>query len=167
MDRQQVEMFVRGEYPRVVAVVGFACGDFGRAEDAVQEVLASLLERKVDITNPSAWIVTAALNRVRSGERRLSAERRALERFRRAAPTDLTFAADLDEEVLGAMRALPARQREIAGMYYLLDFAVADIARALQVSDGTVKTQLHRARSTLRELLDPNAAREEDDHVGR
>lgn len=150
MDRPSLEAFVRTDYPRVVAAVGFASGDHVGAEDAVHDVLASLLGSEIEVRDPRAFIVTAAMNRVRSRERRRGAERRALDRFRAQPPLPGDPPVAVDDEILAALRALPHRQRETVALHYLLDMAVADVATTLGVSVGTVKTQLHRARATLR-----------------
>lgn len=159
MDRPDLEAFVRNEYPRVVAAVGFASGDRVGAEDAVQDVLASLLGSDVEVRDPRAFVVTAAMNRVRSRERRRGAERRAMDRFRARPPLPgaAPDAPDVpDDEVLEALRELPHRQREAVALHYLLDMAVTEVATTLGVSVGTVKTQLHRARAALRERLGPD-----------
>jgi RNA polymerase sigma-70 factor (ECF subfamily) len=48
---------------------------------------------------------------------------------------------------------LPERQREIVLLHYYLDASVADTAAAMGISEGTVKTQLHRARAKLADAL--------------
>lgn len=169
MDRQRLEGFVREEYPRVVAAVGFACGDRAAAEDAVQDVLAATLEREFEVTNLRGWVVAAALNRVRSGARRRDAEGRAFERLLRR-PATVASPPEPDDVVLEVLRSLPERQRQITALHYLLDMSVAEVAATLEVSDGTVKTQLHRAREALRSRLDHRPSgenEEEDDHVRR
>lgn len=172
MDEQRLVAFVEDEYARVVAAVGFACGDRAWAEDAVQDVLASLLERDVAIRDARVWVVVAAMNRVRSGARRRGAELRAVERLRRLPARPVASPNVVDDEVLAALRALPERQREITALHYLLDMSVAEVADSLGIAEGTVKTQLHRARETLRHHLDPTVESdrhddEEVDHVDR
>jgi RNA polymerase sigma-70 factor, ECF subfamily len=48
---------------------------------------------------------------------------------------------------------LPRRQREVVVLHYFLDLAVDDIAAQLNVTSGTVKTSLHRARAALATVL--------------
>jgi len=48
---------------------------------------------------------------------------------------------------------LPRQQKQVCVLHYLLDHSVVSIAEALGVSEGTVKTQLHRARKSLAERL--------------
>ncbi|MBS1837431.1 MAG: sigma-70 family RNA polymerase sigma factor [Actinobacteria bacterium] len=155
MDRVTIEAFVRSDYPRVVAAVGFACGDRSLAEDAVQDVLAGLLVEDREIRSLPGWVVAAALNRVRSGERRRGAEQRAFVRLasRPVTSGDGVAVGSVEDDLLVALRRLPTRQREIVALHYLLDMSVDEVAATLGVSDGTVKTQLHRARATLRGCL--------------
>jgi RNA polymerase sigma-70 factor (ECF subfamily) len=46
-------------------------------------------------------------------------------------------------------------------MHYYLDNSVLDIADGLGISEGTVKTQLHRARQALSALLGTDDERDE------
>jgi RNA polymerase sigma factor (sigma-70 family) len=55
--------------------------------------------------------------------------------------------------VLDAMRALPERQREVLALRYYLDLSEAEIADALGISRGAVKSHASRGSATLRSLL--------------
>jgi RNA polymerase sigma-70 factor (ECF subfamily) len=55
--------------------------------------------------------------------------------------------------VLAALDRLPAGQREVFLLRYVEDMALGEIAAVLRVSEGTVKTQLHRAIGRLRARL--------------
>ena len=61
---------------------------------------------------------------------------------------------------MAALVRLPRRQRETIVLRYLCDLPEADVALALGVSAGTVKTHLHRAIASLR--ADMGADLEED-----
>ena len=55
--------------------------------------------------------------------------------------------------IAAAVRALPRRQRECVVLRFYLDASTAETAAALGVSEGSVKTHLHRALGALaREL---------------
>ncbi|MGH3400377.1 MAG: sigma factor-like helix-turn-helix DNA-binding protein [Streptosporangiaceae bacterium] len=58
-------------------------------------------------------------------------------------------------DLLAALRALPARQREVVTLRLLLDLDADTTARVLGIAPGTVHTHLHRAVATLRGAL-PN-----------
>ena len=144
-----------GEYPRVVAAVRLITGDREAAPDAVQEALAGILASPPakEIDNLAAYVTVVASNKVRDLQRRRGAESRAYDKL----PVQRDIATDelsaLDTDVAAAIRSLPDRQRDICIHHYLLDHSVDDIAKAMAISSGTVKTQLHRARATLAAVL--------------
>jgi RNA polymerase sigma-70 factor (ECF subfamily) len=139
------------------------CGSRAAAEDAVQEALARAWERSErgeHIESLKAWVTTVAVNLLRSGFRRLRAERRARARAGRADKPQLTASEDLID-IRKALMALPRRQREATVLRYYLDMDVTEVAGAMGVSEGTAKTTLHRARRAmareLREQIDEEA----------
>ncbi len=147
----RVRAFVDAEYGRVVAAVALATRDRDQAEDAVQDALVKLMRDGHEPDNVAAWVTVVAINNARTRHRRADAERRAVSRLVWPEPDEPS--ADR-ATIAEAVRALPERQREIATMYYYLDTSVADIAVALNVTDGTVKTQLSRARAALAKTLE-------------
>jgi RNA polymerase sigma factor (sigma-70 family) len=56
-------------------------------------------------------------------------------------------------DVVLALAALPRRQREVAVLRYYLDLSTADIADQMRTSEGTVKSQLSKARAHLADAL--------------
>ena len=130
------------------------------AEDAVQDAVIAAwerLERGDPIDRLDAWIATVALNRSRSGVRRLGAERCARARLSAAAPSE---PGPDSVDVRRALAALPRRQREAAVLRYVLDLTTAEVATAMRTSEGTVKSTLAKARAHLADAL---ALREETD----
>ncbi|MFE9656983.1 sigma-70 family RNA polymerase sigma factor [Micromonospora sp. NPDC006431] len=59
----------------------------------------------------------------------------------------------LREVVVGALRALPARQRAAVVFRYLEDLPIADVAAAMGCSEGAVKSHAARGLARLREVL--------------
>jgi RNA polymerase sigma-70 factor (ECF subfamily) len=169
MDDAAIRTWIGTDHERVVRALTLICGDRQRAEDAVQDALLDVWGGRRQVDDLSAWVTRAALNRIRSGFRRVAAERRALERLASRAATSEPDAGDggIDARVARALVVLPPSQREIVVLHYLLDLSVADVAARLGVVEGTVKTQLHRARASLRAAVgDPRSASvEEEDHV--
>jgi RNA polymerase sigma-70 factor (ECF subfamily) len=166
MERDELRLFVERDYARVVAALGWACGDRVAAEDAVQDVLATEWLRSNHVHNVPAWVTRAALNRLRSTARRRGAEARAVERLGQASMLLVEVPAPFDPLLAEELHRLPPRQREIVVLHYLLDMSVADISDTLGITDGTVKTQLHRARSSLRARLSSGDPSEEEvNHV--
>lgn len=171
LDEPTIRMFLATEYPKLVAAVGLIAGSRAAGEDAVQEALARAWERSERgerIESLGAWVTTAATNLARSRWRRLRAERRARERIvSMAAGAPGTAegpgrSAELAMDLRRALDGLPKRQREATVLHYYLGHDVAAVARLLGVSDGTIKTSLHRARRALGEAL----GEKENDVVG-
>jgi RNA polymerase sigma-70 factor (ECF subfamily) len=155
--RAELVEFMRHDYPRVVASVALVAGDRDGAEDAVQDAVAALWQRTDGFRpdNVAAWVTVAAANRCRTAHRRRGAESRALERLGPPpAATDDPAASIGDAATLAAaLQRLPDRQRHIAVLHYVGDHSVATIASVLGVHEGTVKTQLSRARAALAAAL--------------
>jgi RNA polymerase sigma-70 factor (ECF subfamily) len=158
MRDERVRQFLATDYARVVGVVALVCRDRAAAEDAVQEAVLTTWRRDDDPASYTAWVTTVALNKARSTGRRRSAEERAVSRL----PTDVAaHDAHARADVARALAALSLRQRQVTVLRYWLDLDVLGIARVLGISEGTVKTQLSRARAALAPLL----SLEEADHV--
>ena len=155
----EIEECIRAEYARMVAVVAITTGSEARAEDSVQEAFARAWERSRrghTFDHLAGWVVTVALNHARSGHRRHRTEERALARVTDtplAPGCDATGETDLRLVVRDAMDDLAPRQRDAAILYYLLDIDVVTTARLLEVSEGTVKSALSRARAHLATAL--------------
>lgn len=49
---------------------------------------------------------------------------------------------------------LPPIEREILTLFYLQELPIAEIAEALSIAPGTVKSRLHRARHLLRDVFE-------------
>jgi RNA polymerase sigma-70 factor, ECF subfamily len=161
---EDIRDFLLSDYPRLVMALTMIAGSRTAAEDAVQEALARTWERSErghPVESLAAWVRVVALNLARSRIRRAMAERRALARIPAPPPTDGVVELDGALELLAV---LPHRQREIAVLHYYLDLSVDDVAAALRISPGTVKTSLHRARHALAARVQPNE--EETPDVG-
>jgi RNA polymerase sigma-70 factor (ECF subfamily) len=146
-----VTEFVLTEYPRVVSAVRMIAGDRDAAVDAVQEALVQLLTDRDRAwpRNVAAWVTVVASNRARDVHRRDAVGRRVADRMRPPAPEDPLDRVGRDLDVLAALDTLPQRMRQVCVLHYLQDQSVREIALALGIGTGTVKTQLHRSRMAL------------------
>ena len=82
-----------------------------------------------------------------SAFRRRVSEVKALVRL--GHPVDRPALTAEDEALWSAVRALPKRQAQAAALRYLYDLSVTEIANTLDISVGSVKQHLSRARSAL------------------
>jgi RNA polymerase sigma-70 factor, ECF subfamily len=82
---------------------------------------------------------------------------------RSASPEENMAQRQLSERLWQALGELAAHQREILVLRDYQDLSYAEIAEVLEVPIGTVMSRLHRARASLRELLErpaPASSRE-------
>jgi RNA polymerase sigma factor (sigma-70 family) len=156
-----LDLFVATEYSKVVAAVGLITGDRQGAADAVQDAIVGYLAKPPThpVANLAAWITVVASNKVRDAYRKQGAEARALAKLGKPVDEVTNEIKLLDLDIQDALMKLPKQQRQVTALHYLLDQSVETIAEGLGVSEGTVKTQLHRARKALAARL-----RKEDHH---
>jgi RNA polymerase sigma-70 factor (sigma-E family) len=128
------------------------------AEDVVQDAFLGLQRRwhAVDPAAAAGYLRTSVVNGARSQLRRRVVARRHL----RVAEPDDAPPADLavllseeHREVVEAMRTLPRRQREVLVLRYWSGLSEAEIAEALGVARGTVKSSAARALAALETRL--------------
>jgi RNA polymerase sigma-70 factor, ECF subfamily len=163
LDEDAIRAFVVEDYPRIVTGLSVMCGSRSAAEDAVQDALAKAWERSErgeHIEQLAGWVTVVARNNLRSWFRRLRAERRARqtlearEALERVTGAGAAAGAPDDRlDVARALALLTETQREITVLHYYLGMTVADVGRALGISDGTVKSTLYRARQILAPAL--------------
>jgi RNA polymerase sigma-70 factor (ECF subfamily) len=170
LDETAIREFLATRYLRLVAALALMSGSRAAAEDAVQEALARAWERGEggeQIESPEAWVRTVAMNLIRSGFRRLLAERRARQAM--GGAERLQSASDQAEDradVGRALARLPRRQREATVLRYYLGLSVEEIAATLGVTEGTAKSTLFRARQALAVALGEGDLEEANDLAG-
>ena len=134
-------------------------GDRASAEDVVQEAFCSLYRRWRHLSDHEkalAYVRSAVLNGCRSQLRtRIRAERRnrPIAVAHAASAEDDALVADDHRQVLTALRALPARQREALVLRFYLGLTEPGIAQSMGISVGTVKSTTSRALAALGRLL--------------
>jgi RNA polymerase sigma-70 factor (ECF subfamily) len=166
-----IRAFVLEDYARIVTGLAVMCGSRPAAEDAVQEALAKAWERSERgerIDELAGWVTVVARNILRSWFRRVRAERRARGALaHRGQPLQTTGITDDHVDVMRALAALTRAQRETTVLHYYLGLTVGEVGKVLGVSEGTVKSTLHRARQVLAPALGIDEPREGVTHDAR
>lgn len=121
------------------------------AEDVFQEVFLRYFRHEdkfADDEHRKAWLIRCTVNRANS---LLASPFR-----RRTVPLEEAARIGVEDdcrEVYSAVLSLPAKYRAVIHLHYFEGLSVAEMAAALGCAEGTVKSQLHRGRALLREML--------------
>lgn len=144
--------------------------DADQAADAAQESLLRVwkaLPGYDQRASLSTWIYTITRNRCLTAiERRRDLDSLSDPAVEQAAEAAVAVEPETGQDHLDLLRelvdALPERYRRTLTLYYYEEKSVAEVAAMLGQPDGTIKTNLHRARALLSErvralgLGDPN-----------
>ena len=150
----------------VFALIARTIADRSRAEDVAQEVFLRVhrgLPYFRGEARLSTWIFRIVVN-VCSHERTVDHARGAAtqvslddpdSRLRAPSTVDRRFTdLELRDRLEKAIQQLPSQYRILIAGHYLQGLQYEDLADAMNLPLGTVKTQLHRAKRRLRELLE-------------
>lgn len=151
--RHPVEVLFAAEYPRPVRGLAVAF-DSEAAADAVQEafIAADRRWRKISTyDDPVGWIRRVAVNRLRNGRRNRLRRAEILGTVRPVPSEDLT--PEL-VDLRAAVAELPEKMRLAVCLHHLSGLPIDEVAAVLDVSPGTVKSNLHDARNKLRAALE-------------
>jgi RNA polymerase sigma-70 factor (sigma-E family) len=128
------------------------------AEEVVQEAFERVLRRWQRLRDPGAaqaYLRQAVVNGCRDRLRHRAVRRAAPVTHVRAAASaeDDAIVNDEQRRTLAALRRLPPRQREVLLLRYFSGWSDNEIADALGISTGTVKSTAHRGVAALRAAL--------------
>ena len=133
--------------------------DTPTAEEVVQDAFVAMhggWQRLRDAEKALAYLKQAVVNRSRSVLR----HRTVVDKNVQKAPPDMPSAEHgaltlLERSaVVDALRKLPGRQREAIVLRYYADFSEAEIAAAMHISRGAVKSHTARGMAALRAQLE-------------
>jgi RNA polymerase sigma-70 factor (sigma-E family) len=133
-------------------------GDPALAEDLVQEAFVRLhrASRPPVPGAVRAYLRRTVINLSHGHHRHLRVvRRRPIERRPDGEAADVDVVRQDNQRLVAeAVRALPARQRDCIVLRIYEDLTDVEIADTLGISSGSVKTHLHRARTTLADRLE-------------
>lgn len=151
---EQITVFVRARYPRLLRTAYLLCGDRGKAEDLVQTTLAKTVvawPRLEHAEGIDRYVHRVMVNTFVSARRRRSWWERPLDRLREERAADQFTQVEQRDVLRRALNALPARQRAAVVLRFYEDLSEQDTAGVLGCSVGTVKSLssrgLHRLRT--------------------
>ena len=145
--------------PAAVRLAYLITGDRERSRDVAQEAFVRVAARFRHLRFPDAfdaYLRRTVVNLCTSQFRRERLERDYLERERSRAVETASDAFDLGtrDELVRALRRLPARQRAAVVLRYYEDLSEEAMADAMRVSVPAARSLLSRGMQTLRTMID-------------
>ncbi|HWI62467.1 MAG TPA: sigma-70 family RNA polymerase sigma factor [Symbiobacteriaceae bacterium] len=149
----------------ILQLAYFYLRDRDLAEDIFQEVFTKVylqLHTFRGESSPKTWIYRIAVNLCHDKLRSWNMRRVLLIGEDLLAALPLPTEVDAVEEVLAAadrevllqkVMELPVEYREVVLLYYYSELDTGEVAQALRLSVGTVRSRLHRARAKLKAML--------------
>ncbi len=151
---EELERFVLSASAPLLRAAYLLVGDRSLAEDLLQMTLTRVARRwSAARRSPDAYARRVLVNLARDHWRRLGRrveEEPLIEELPVAGHEDAVASRDA---VIGALRSLPLRQREVLVLRFYLELSVAQTAAAIGASEGTVKSYTSRATARMRVLL--------------
>ncbi len=162
-DRRAMERLATRWSPKLFRHAYKLTGDIEMARDAAQDGWADIisgLPRLSDAALFPSWAFRIVTRRCADAIRRAQRRRRTIAAFALEPTPEGASENAVESHTDGAplrraLASLPADQRAAIALFYGEDLSVAEIAAALAVPAGTVKTRLMHARRKLREALEP------------
>ncbi|MEY9094904.1 RNA polymerase sigma factor [Paenibacillus sp. RC84] len=146
-------------------------GNKDDTDDLYQETFLKAVELRLKIDashNPKAFLLSIAIRLHKNHRRKFAWRQRIapiaeLDEETANKPGSLSSEATPEDEVLSlelrtmiqdAAHRLDDKLKLPLYMYYTADMTVEEIASALRIPTGTVKSRLHNARKTMRKVLE-------------
>ena len=157
-DADAFEALVAARLNRAFRTASAILGSEADAHDVVQEAFVATwrhLPKLRDRTRFDAWLNKTIVNRCRDALRRRRRSREvALDGSLDLRSEDSTASAADMAALTSAFDGLSIDQRHLLVMHHLHRVPVADLARELDIPEGTTKWRLHAARAALSRALE-------------
>lgn len=166
-DAAAIEMFVRAHQQGVYRLALSVLDDSAEAEEAAQDSLVAAINALDTYRGDSAfttWLYAITLNTCRGRLRKHRSRERLMETLRSIFrlgnetaphPEEAAIRNEADAAVARAVASLDEKHRLPVILRYYNELPVSEIAKLLEISEGTVHSRLFTARERLRAMLKP------------
>ena len=167
MNREAAECYVNEYGKSLYSFCRYCTRNKEEADELYQQTFLVALEKdelEAD-ANPVSYLITIAVNLWKNRLRK-SAWRKRIADVRTTGEEELSQIADVrptvEEEVekgeerkrvRECVKSLPEKQRIVIVLFYMEDMSIREIASALGIPEGTVKSRMDQAKKTLKERL--------------
>ena len=120
------------------------------AEDITQDVFLRFVQNSKPFSSPQhikAWLIRVTINCSKSTFTNSWVKKTV------PLTDDITFEIPEQEDVYYAVAKLPKKYRAVIHLFYYEDLSIKEIADYLSIKESTVKSQLHRGREMLKQIL--------------
>lgn len=139
------------------------------ADDLYQDTFVKVFELQGDVViekNPKSFLMSVAVNLYRNYKRKLSVRQRiigigtAWDEEITEVPSkeqmteEMILAKEECQMVRQAVEMLSDKYKIPILLFYMEDLAIADISKILNLSEGTIKSRIHRAKKILKQKLE-------------
>jgi RNA polymerase sigma-70 factor (sigma-E family) len=169
-DRLAFGEYVRSRGGALLRAALVMTGNRADAEDLVQATLVKAYQSWNRITDPAAldnYVRRVMVNTHISGWRRRRVDEYPTDELPDSPADDVTGDSDMHDVVQRAVDRLPRQMRAAVMLRYYDDMTEPEVAAALGVSIGTVKSTVARAVAKLREDSELSAGQEGLRRAGR
>ena len=152
---EAIEALFRTHWSRAWRAAYLIVHDGAAAEDIAQEAFVAAIRAldRFDRRRPfGPWLHRIVVNRAIDWAR-ARALRREVGTEVEEEPAPAPGSSGYSEDVVAALRGLPAEHRAVIVMRYLLEFTPSEIATALELPRGTVNSRFRRGLDRLGERL--------------
>lgn len=134
-------------------------GDSEAAWDVLQETFLAVSQgiwRLEDAAYFRTWVYSIATHKSMDWLRRREREKRRIEEYASAvaAGADCVKERGLTDDLSYAIAQLPPEDQSILSLRYDGELSTVEIAKVLEIPEGTVKSRLYTVRRKLRELME-------------
>lgn len=157
----EVRQVYQAHFGRLAGWATTLVSDRELGHDLAVEAFVRLMRHWGDVEDPRPWLYATVANLVKDHWRRHGREAAAYERYVAGRPErrglEVATPGPDHAEVMSvrdAVESLPERLRTPVLLHYYADLSVAQVARQVGKAEGTVKRDLHDARSRLARALE-------------
>lgn len=121
------------------------------ADDVFQEVFIKYMKNKdklISADHTKAWLIRVTIN--------CSNNIFSSSWFKKTVYfiDTLSFETGENRDVYSSVMELPKKYRTVIHLFYYEDMSISEISNALNIKEGTIKSQLHRGRILLKSILE-------------
>lgn len=120
------------------------------ANDIFQETFIKLVQKERQFKNKEhlkAWLIRVTINNCNDFYRRWNNQTVELD-------IDIPFVEQEQSDLFFEVQLLPIKYRQVIHLYYYEDYSVSEISKLLEIPEGTIKSDLYRARNLLKNKLE-------------